>query len=308
MPVGIEELLTRHGHTAGVIADNPLATIMKHTVEKKPGDAWGLTVLAQVYLSAHQYRLAYTNFHRAIEASPKTAEPWLGIARIYYDLILVDMIARNQTEFSSQGALLFLTDARAEGHLVECRRLFTAAKNLPPLRRSETHDPSTRIFAPGMADQFVEMIESKLLFYYNKMGNEADNRGQAQVAIEHYDKALKINSHYDPAVYNKGMVLSRMGQFTKAYGLLDTAVSQKPKRAKYLMNRSIAKLRMQGLSWPSADENVVRVLMQELRSRKQADRLGAVALLIMVDPLYWLDVNRNHPTTWRAFTELDRSK
>ena len=74
----------------------------------------------------------------------------------------------------------------------------------------------------------------------NNRGNAFEAIGQPELAIEDFDRAIKLNPKYAEAYYNKGIVIGKMHKTEEEIALYDKALSLKPNFPEAYNNKGIA--------------------------------------------------------------------
>ncbi len=98
---------------------------------------------------------------------------------------------------------------------------------------------------PGKKKNVKERIAktgaSASAFY--DLGAFAGQTGKFKVAIDYFNKAIKIKPDYSEAYGDKGLAYYRLGQFNKAEDMYKTAIELNPSNASALMNYAILMLK-----------------------------------------------------------------
>ena len=88
-------------------------------------------------------------------------------------------------------------------------------------------------------DLYRKTKSDSALSYYGR-GNTYARRGQYKLAIEYYNKAIRINPNYANAYYIRGIIYLESGQYQKAVQDLSETIRIKPDYISSYYNRGIA--------------------------------------------------------------------
>lgn len=86
-------------------------------------------------------------------------------------------------------------------------------------------------------DLFLTNNPNSPLRHY-KQGNDYNELGQYKLAIEEYNKAIRVQSDYFPAYFNRGIIHSKLGHYQQAIEDYTEVIRLKPDYAEAYNNRS----------------------------------------------------------------------
>lgn len=275
VPSIVMELIEDEEGQSDLLAD--MTSMFKETSDPT---MWQMVMLAQFHKTARQQKKALNFYLQAAEKYPLAGEPLIGIGNIYYDAAIKHMILNNEFEQAETGLVIMRPGDKAKDILVYAKSCFEKANGLTLSVREEKNGIQIYLFGPEKAEEFLNMINSKLMGYWIGKGCEAEKAEQYEFALKCFEEAFAIDSDSFAANYGKGNTLFMLSRFKDAFESFEKALSIRPKLFEVLNNREITKLRIYEISWP-VGEGTVEFLKKETRSDNREDRLGGFLLLYL---------------------------
>lgn len=166
-------------------------------------------------LVANSYTRAYSYFRSAAKLSPDLQQSWVNLGVLYR------MVgAYEQAELAYKHALSI-----NDGHL-------TAWENLAILYiHQERHEEAKTI------TNMVEARRRSNPYYHYILGEQAYDEGKLAKAIEHYQRALRINDTHHEILFSIARTYHQMGDVSNAQRYLEKAVrhsSNEQDRTRYM--------------------------------------------------------------------------
>ncbi|MCZ7399244.1 MAG: hypothetical protein O8C62_06110 [Candidatus Methanoperedens sp.] len=128
-----------------------------------PTDLWTRLDLAFVYQKTFQYRKALGHYIKATQQAPDKADPFIGLGMLYYDLAMTDYYSRNLKNSSPiTGLIEYHPDEKTKKILKLAKEMLLISKEKERLIRSDENGANLFSFPPVTADEFLDMINSKL--------------------------------------------------------------------------------------------------------------------------------------------------
>lgn len=97
-------------------------------------------------------------------------------------------------------------------------------------------------FASANAHNKIYRPDSAIGNFYVALGHH--QRGELNVAIDYYDKAINLDPHYAAAYYNRGIAKGVLGNYTEAITDYSQTIKLRPKFADAYHNRGNAKVNL----------------------------------------------------------------
>jgi tetratricopeptide (TPR) repeat protein len=215
------------------------------------------------------YADAISTFKLILDKDPKFGRAHYGLGRVYYALSLTDLMVRDKMQTGSSGLLVPVLDQQSadlfQGALDEFQTAFALDLEL-------ANDSDAR--------NFIEMTKAKLEGYWIRQGYEMETRGNPAAAIEHYEKALRLNPQSFVANFNEGNAFFALFKFREAIQAYDKALGVSPNSAEAVNNREIARLREAGIRWPDGSQ-AIEFLKKDLKGAERNTRIGAALILFL---------------------------
>lgn len=272
---------------------------------------WQMVMVAQFHQAAGQQKKALNLYLQAAEKYPWDGEPLIGIGNICYDAAIKYMVVNDEFEQAETGLVVMRPGDKAKDILMHAKSYFERANKLRFSVKEEENGAKIYLFGPEKAEEFLNMINSKLMGYWIRKGYEAEKAGQYESALKCYEEALVIDPDSFTGNQGKGNALFMFSRFKDAFESFEKALSIRPKAFEALNNREITKLRIYGIPWP-AKEETVEFLKKEIQSSEHKDRLGGFTLLYIAsingDPHAGAAlevVKKENPDLFSEFTELE---
>ena len=150
-------------NTTVSLSYDKLIKIGEIALKNNRDDIWILCNLAYSYKQALQFRKALIYYLRVAELHSEIADSYIGLARLYYDLSIIDMRERNLIKLSpNQDLKLYYPDDKSKSILLLAKDLLIKSKEKVPLMRTDHDGNNIFISPPGTSDKFIKMIDAKL--------------------------------------------------------------------------------------------------------------------------------------------------
>jgi len=255
-----------------------LFSIYRKKIEKNPTDIWSR--LSFAYSLQKQFRFDKALFHylTASIQSPETADPLIGLGRLFYTLAVLDMSKRKLTSQTESGFIRYHPDEKIKDILIAAKNLLLSAKRKKRLFRNGPKNIKIYIISPGTEDEFLEMIDHKLIEYWWQKGTEMEKKHKLEAALKCYSEASLIEPNSFPILFNKGSVLFKLNRFPDAINSFDKALDLRKFSDDVIIYREIARIHANGYHWPN-DPRLIGFLEKDIENSKYKIRIGAVLLL-----------------------------
>jgi len=109
---------------------DPLITQVEQTLRADPENAGAQILLAQLYISAMDYRRGMTWTEKLVKTHPRLSDGHYMLGDLYYELGLGDMALRGLFKIDSRGLMLFQPDATTKSLFSRAIAEFTTASHL----------------------------------------------------------------------------------------------------------------------------------------------------------------------------------
>jgi len=215
------------------------------------------------------YADAINTFNLILESNPHFGRAHYGLGRVYYDLALTDLLLRDQIRTTDSGLPIPVVDKQGAELLQRALDEFEMAFTLD-LELANDSD----------ARQFIEMTKAKLVNYWIGQGYEMETSGNPATAVEHYEKALRLDPQSYVANFNKGNALLALSEFQEAIQAYDKALIVRPNAVEAIYGREFARLRAAGVPWTDRSQ-VIEFLKEDLESSDRKTQLGAILVLML---------------------------
>ena len=83
-------------------------------------------------------------------------------------------------------------------------------------------------------------VTKKNFMAHNNLASALMDKGQIQDAIHHYNEAIRLESGYADAYYNRGIAYHKLGDYRQAIGNYNQAIQIVPQNSNYYKNRGVA--------------------------------------------------------------------